>query len=232
MSDVKFVVRGSDSKTYELVPNGSQVSINWQNRKKFSDSLIRYRLTEFSAQCEAIRRGLATILPHQMFSILNWQELELEVCGSPSIDVGFLQSMAVYDGGLSENDRHVQYFWRMLRERFNDRERARFLTFVWGRSRLPTTLSPDVKFKIQPFTRIHDVQKALPVAHTCFFSLELPAYSSLEVMTERFTYAVVNCNAIDADNARVHEMVTAEMAADDDTDAEHVSLFSDAHHSQ
>jgi HECT-domain (ubiquitin-transferase) len=31
------------------------------------------------------------------------------------------------------------------------------------------------------------------VAHTCFFSLELPAYSSLEVMTKKLLYAIYNC---------------------------------------
>ena len=30
----------------------------------------------------------------------------------------------------------IVLFWRMLRERFSDEDRVRFLTFVWGRSSL------------------------------------------------------------------------------------------------
>ena len=33
----------------------------------------------------------------------------------------------------------------------------------------------------------------LPVAHTCFFSLELPPYSSQEIMRTKLLYAVYNC---------------------------------------
>ena len=40
---------------------------------------------------------------------------------------------------------------------------------------------------------------AYPVAHTCFFSLELPAYSSAAICHDRMLYAITNCNAIDID---------------------------------
>ena len=38
-----------------------------------------------------------------------------------------------------------------------------------------------------------------PVAHTCFFTLELPAYSSAKLMRERLRYAIYNCEDIDGD---------------------------------
>ena len=34
----------------------------------------------------------------------------------------------------------------------------------------------------------------------CFFSLELPRYSSLEIMKEKLRYAIFNCTAIDGDD--------------------------------
>ena len=37
------------------------------------------------------------------------------------------------------------------------------------------------------------------MAHTCFFSLELPAYSSASVCYERLLYAVTHCQSIDID---------------------------------
>ncbi|KDO16863.1 hypothetical protein SPRG_21603 [Saprolegnia parasitica CBS 223.65] len=39
----------------------------------------------------------------------------------------------------------------------------------------------------------------LPVSHTCFFSLELPKYSSKAILTQRLMYAIYNCHAIDGD---------------------------------
>jgi len=40
---------------------------------------------------------------------------------------------------------------------------------------------------------------ALPLAHTCFFTIDLPEYSSLETMTNKVRYAIENCTAIDTD---------------------------------
>jgi hypothetical protein len=36
-------------------------------------------------------------------------------------------------------------------------------------------------------------------AHTCFFTIDLPPYSSLAVMRERLLYAVTECRIIDTD---------------------------------
>ena len=43
------------------------------------------------------------------------------------------------------------------------------------------------------------IDTRLPTAHTCFFSLHLPRYSSDEVMRKNLLYAIENCTALDAD---------------------------------
>ena len=40
----------------------------------------------------------------------------------------------------------------------------------------------------------------LPVAHTCFFSIELPKYSSDEVMRSKLKFVINHCVTIDADD--------------------------------
>ena len=39
----------------------------------------------------------------------------------------------------------------------------------------------------------------LPKAHTCFFSINLPKYTSKAMMTEKLRYAITNCTEMDAD---------------------------------
>eukprot|EP00479_Gromia_sphaerica_P002636 TRINITY_DN13102_c0_g1_i1.p1 TRINITY_DN13102_c0_g1~~TRINITY_DN13102_c0_g1_i1.p1 ORF type:complete len:100 (-),score=14.37 TRINITY_DN13102_c0_g1_i1:52-351(-) len=89
-------------------------------------------------------------------------------------------------------------------------ERRGFVQFMWGRSRLPSTVvgfGKDV-FKISDQVVAGNPLKSefpdawLPVAHTCFFSLELPRYSSKEIMRERIVYAIQNCRTIDADQTQ------------------------------
>ncbi|CAF1398421.1 unnamed protein product, partial [Didymodactylos carnosus] len=36
-------------------------------------------------------------------------------------------------------------------------------------------------------------------SHTCFFALDLPPYSTEEIMYERLNYAITHCSSIDAD---------------------------------
>jgi hypothetical protein len=103
--------------------------------------------------------------------------------------------------GVSENDTHVGYFWEALSQ-FTSKERSLFLRFVWGRSRLPASKTKfSQMFKIEDFQlKSLPADSYLPVAHTCFFSIELPQYSSLKVMIEKLRYACHNCKAIDADD--------------------------------
>ncbi len=101
------------------------------------------------------------------------------------------------------------------REDFTPVERALFVRFVWGRSRLPLRASQfRHRFKLQAFHRPRPPQpqqarededgdgddQYLPVAHTCFFALDLPSYSSRAVCADRLRYAIHHCSSIDLDN--------------------------------
>ena len=98
-------------------------------------------------------------------------------------------------------------FWKVL-ESFENKDRAAFLRFVWGRVRIPKQRSAfKQKFKIQSASEdetgnVIDDDKEdmkLPKAHTCFFSLSLPRYRSEKTMRDRLLYAIHNCVEMDAD---------------------------------
>jgi len=64
------------------------------------------------------------------------------------------------------------------------------------------------RFKLQRFNG-QPADAYFPVAHTCFFSLELPAYSTLAIMKEKLRYAIFNCTAIDGDDTSTGLAVSA-----------------------
>lgn len=41
-----------------------------------------------------------------------------------------------------------------------------------------------------------------PMSHTCFFTLDLPNYSSPSTLHDRLLYAIHNCQDIDTDNTQ------------------------------
>ena len=164
--------------------------------------MVEYRLHEVDTQVAAIRRGMGTIVPVQLLPLFTWQEVELQVCGRRDVNVDFLKANTDVSR-VRGSHTHVDMMWDVLRE-FTPKERELFLRFVWGRSRLPlTTEDFKQKFAVIPFQMRGqgDVDRMLPMSHTCFFQLELPRYSSKEVMKQRLLVAITSCVGIDTDGA-------------------------------
>lgn len=222
--DIVFQVPANDGSMHELVPNGASIRLTWQNRALFAQQLRRFRYEEFVPQCQAMRRGLAQVVPIALLSIFTWRELETQVCGRGlSLDaINLLEKMTNYSGYLP-SDAVVINFWRMMRERMDEDMRAKLLTFVWGRSRLPVNEADfERKFTITRISR-SSADKTFPIAHTCGFSVDVPPYSSLDVMHDRFSYAINNCGAIDADGGGPRDGARVNIV--DNDEEESFSLF-------
>lgn len=79
--------------------------------------------------------------------------------------------------------RHIAYFWDSVKQ-LSRTEKSLFLNFCSGRSRLPSAVSDfPTMFKLisPPANSTNDPDNYLPIAQTCFFSLSIPKYTSLEV---------------------------------------------------
>ena len=71
-------------------------------------------------------------------------EIQQRICGRPDYDIEDLKLITAYkkqDDKITDQELEDQKekFWRTL-ENFNKDERAQYLMFVWGRSRLPKNL--------------------------------------------------------------------------------------------
>jgi hypothetical protein len=93
------------------------------------------------------------------------------VCGDPHIDLEKLKAHTTYHGFPDAQHKTCQAFWRVM-ESFTQDDRSKFLRFTWGRSRLPRPAKWDKPFKLTK--KNNDTDDVLPIAHTCFFQLELP----------------------------------------------------------
>ena len=67
-------------------------------------------------------------------------------------------------------------------------QQSAFLRFAWGRARLPAA-GDFRKFKITKYS-CDNSDLYLPLSHTCFFTIDLPAYSTKEVLKNKLLYAV------------------------------------------
>ena len=76
----------------------------------------------------------------------------------------------------------------------NQKDRHRLTRFVSGCERLPPLMH------VQPLSTASP-DSSLPHAATCFFALELPLYSSIDIMRDKLLYAIRHCADIDNDFA-------------------------------
>lgn len=176
--DLRFTIIDAAGKEAELMPGGKDIPVTFTNRMRFFDAAVRFRLHEFDVQLAAMKRGLANIVPISALRLFTWQEVETLVCGKADIDLEYLRKHTRYEG-YSESSEVIKSFWRVVAT-FTPSEKQQLIRFAWGRSRLPpegTTWTAE--FKI---TTMSGGDKALPMAHTCFATIDLPAYTTDERM--------------------------------------------------
>lgn len=164
------------------------------NRKLLTPDL----LFSCAARLNAFLDGFYDIIPKRLISIFNEQELELLISGLPNVDIEDLRANTEYHkyqaNSIQVRDKmdfvrcvrdkfntystcpQIQWFWRALRS-FDQAERAKFLQFVTGTSKVPLQgfgalegMNGTQKFQIHRDDRSTE---RLPSAHTWYVSFSL-----------------------------------------------------------
>eukprot|EP00927_Polykrikos_kofoidii_P002886 TRINITY_DN11153_c2_g1_i1.p1 TRINITY_DN11153_c2_g1~~TRINITY_DN11153_c2_g1_i1.p1 ORF type:complete len:2849 (+),score=400.83 TRINITY_DN11153_c2_g1_i1:249-8549(+) len=189
--DIRFVYHDSLGNEVPLCEGGSQKRVSFDNAEEFGRKVLEFRTTEASAQVECILAGLATVIPVGCLSLWSFRDLEFRVCGDPRVDIALMKARVIYESCSPEETR-VQWLWAAL-ESFSQQDRQCFIRFCWGRSRLPPEGSPiwGDGFRVCGASDLPD--DGLPRAHTCFFQIDLPRYSTRQIAIDRIRYAIQNC---------------------------------------
>ncbi|WAR27034.1 HUWE1-like protein [Mya arenaria] len=174
----------------DLIPDGQNILVTEQTKYDYVKYVCQMKMTgAIRQQLNAFMEGFYDIIPKKLISIFNEQELELLICGLPTIDIDDLKSNTEYHK-YQQTSLQIQWFWRALRS-FDQADRARFLQFVTGTSKVPLQgfahlegMNGTQKFQIHRDDRSTD---RLPAAHTCFNQLDLPAYetNSIEIRVRK-----------------------------------------------
>ncbi|CAF3929639.1 unnamed protein product [Rotaria sp. Silwood2] len=199
MSELAFDVVSSAGQTYELIPGGFHVPITAANFEDYCIRYRQYRVDEFHRQIDFIRQGLYSVVPSAYLTLFTANELEEAVCGKGYIDIEMLKRHTYYSSD-SETAPYIVRFWSVLSEMFSEEQKKLFLIFVWGRSTLPNRDEDfSANLQISRLETTGNVDDTLPKSHTCSFGLDLPPYSTKEIMYERLNYAITYCSSIDND---------------------------------
>eukprot|EP00669_Euglena_mutabilis_P004855 TRINITY_DN16219_c0_g1_i1.p1 TRINITY_DN16219_c0_g1~~TRINITY_DN16219_c0_g1_i1.p1 ORF type:complete len:255 (+),score=33.55 TRINITY_DN16219_c0_g1_i1:242-1006(+) len=121
--EAHFTTTLSDGSEVDLVPNGRELRVSFQEREAYARLVMERRLHESDAQLEALALGLYSVVPKHALFLLTWRQLESIVCGRPDFDVDELRASVRYEG-ISPNDTRVEYFWQVLFGFFASRPRT------------------------------------------------------------------------------------------------------------
>lgn len=114
--------------------------------------------------------GFHDIVPAELISIFNEQELELLISGLPDIDVDDWKNNTEYHN-YSASSPQIQWLWRAVRS-FDKEERAKLLQFVTGTSKVPLNGFKELEgmngFSRFNIHRDYGNKDRLPSSHTCF----------------------------------------------------------------
>ncbi|KAG6619605.1 HECT E3 ubiquitin ligase [Phytophthora cinnamomi] len=193
--------------TDELKPGGKDIPVTDANKEEYLTLLLKHKMfAGVGEQLAALLQGLYDVLPRSLLAVFDYQELELLLCGVPSIDVAdweshtdvrYVRAEQGFNSPTSSEQQVVQWFWEAVRV-FSQEERARLLQFVTGTSRVPAEgfralLSHDGhirRFGLQLVSIGAPPTGLYPKAHTCFNRLDLPVYRSYEELVTYLTLVI------------------------------------------
>ena len=189
--DLNFVIKNSKETDIELIEKGSDTKVNLDNLEKFIKLAKEKRMNEFQTQLDYIKKGLFSVIDKNIIQILNWKQLEEMICGKNKLDIDDFKKHTHYHG-YKDNDEVIKWFWEWL-ENSNEETQFKYLKFVSGRTRLSQS---GFGFEYTHLITKAGNNNSFPIAHTCFFTLDLPNYESKEILVEKITYAIENCTDI------------------------------------
>lgn len=177
-----------DTQIVDLIENGRNIPVTEENKQEYVQLLVEYRLTgSVQAQLEEFLKGMHfsehstcdhtdmesgfhDIVPAELISIFNEQELELLISGLPDIDVDDWKNNTEYHNYTAASPQ-IQWFWRAVRS-FDKEERAKLLQFVTGTSKVPLNGFKELEgmngFSRFNIHRDYGNKDRLPSSHTCF----------------------------------------------------------------
>jgi len=172
----------------DLIENGRNIPVTEENKQEYVQLVVEYRLTgSVKVQLEEFLKGFHDIVPAELVSIFNEQELELLISGLPDIDVDDWKNNTEYHNYQASSPQ-IQWFWRAVRS-FDKEERAKLLQFVTGTSKVPLNGFKELEgmngFSRFNIHRDYGNKDRLPSSHTCFNQLDLPEYESYEALRQQ-----------------------------------------------
>ncbi|XP_028818978.1 probable E3 ubiquitin-protein ligase HERC4 isoform X2 [Denticeps clupeoides] len=175
------------TEVFELVPNGTDIAVNNSNRLDFVNAYVDYIFNKSVAPLfNAFYAGFHKVCGGKVLELFQPNELQAMVVGNTIYDWEELEKHTEYKGEYWAEHPTIKIFWEVFHSLPLEKKKQ-FLLFLTGSDRIPILGMKSLALVIQP---TGGGENYLPVAHTCFNLLDLPKYSSREILSEKLLQAI------------------------------------------
>ncbi|XP_010122753.1 PREDICTED: probable E3 ubiquitin-protein ligase HERC3, partial [Chlamydotis macqueenii] len=170
-----------------LIEDGDKILVQKDNREEFVEAYVNY-IFNFSIHewYTAFSTGFLKVCGGKVLELFQPTELRAMIVGNSNYNWEELEESAVYKGDYSATHPTVRMFWETFHA-FPLEKKKKFLLFLTGSDRIPIYGMSSLRIIIQSTA---SGEQYLPVAHTCYNLLDLPKYSSKEILSARLVQAI------------------------------------------
>ncbi|XP_029010160.1 probable E3 ubiquitin-protein ligase HERC3 isoform X2 [Betta splendens] len=180
-----------DNRDVKLDPQNPEKPVTGQNRKEFVEAYVNHVFnTSVAGVFQEFRRGFFKVCDRDLVKLFRPEELQGVLVGKGVYDWAKLKQNTQYE---TYNARHptIQMFWEVFDE-LSEEQKKDFLWFVTGFRRAPILGMDQTKMCIRmKYIWSGSCDQHFPESLTCHSILELPLYSTKEIMRERLTHALI-----------------------------------------
>ncbi|TNN55021.1 putative E3 ubiquitin-protein ligase HERC6 [Liparis tanakae] len=186
-----------DGAEVDLDPKSPEKPLTGENKKEFVDAYVNHAFnTSVKGVFQEFKRGFFQVCDQDLVKLFRPKELQKVLVGADLHDWAKLKQNTVYEGVYSATPPHptIQMFWEVFDELSEDQKKA-FLWFVTGFEGVPVLGMEQIKMKVKVPNLSFDqyylsYDQYHPKTHTCDSTLELPLYSTKEIMQTKLTEAL------------------------------------------
>ncbi|XP_042071918.1 probable E3 ubiquitin-protein ligase HERC6 [Haplochromis burtoni] len=180
-----------DGIDVDLDPQTPGKPLTSQNKKEFVEAYVNHAFnTSVESVFQEFKRGFFLVCEQDLVRLFRPEELQGVLVGQDVHDWEKFKQNTVYE---LEHVRHstIKMFWEVFDE-LTEEQRKDFLRFLTGYRRAPILGMDQVHMKV----RVKQIQSStcdqhFPEALTCHSILNLPFYSTKEILRDRLTEALL-----------------------------------------
>ncbi|XP_060933112.1 probable E3 ubiquitin-protein ligase HERC4 [Limanda limanda] len=180
-----------DGTDVDLDPTNPEKTVTSQNKKEFVDAYVNHA---FNTSVESVflefKRGFYTVYDRDLLKVLRPEELQEVLLGKDFCDWEKLKQNTLYGSPYHVDHPNMQMFWEVFDELTED-QKKKLLWFVTGFERLPILGNERMTIRLKYVGDVSQDQ-FYPEALTCHSFLDLPLYSTREIMRTKLTEALSN----------------------------------------